>query len=468
MAALIFAAVIAITLSSYIALSLNSLKIANRSFYLNAAQNLEDTGMEHALWSLNNLKDLGAAAWTTGGFASGAGGYQGTFGPFSLMGGATGTVKVWVEDPAPWIANPDLVGGPRAVAQSTVILPNSAPITKVAELYLAQASLWSGGMVSRNGMRFTGNARVDSWKSRPNPGDDISYAIGPARANAQISSPNLIAAATADIFGYIAIGTSNNSGFSYNAAQATLSGDLLASRGTVDPTRITNNFTGDFPDVDAPTGTPISAINVAGGGGPSAAAISMTTSGTYTLSSISFSGNADGLVIGTTGATPINADVVLVVTGDLRVTGTANIIINPGSSLTLYVAGDVDMTGSGGFQNGTASAPNNPDRLTIYGTKPSSSIINIPADWQDWSLTGNGYLSAVIWAPNADVTVNGGANIYGSIVGEYVTMVGGGAFHQDESLGRKKTSGLWRLSKWREITTAAERASTTITTPLNF
>jgi hypothetical protein len=35
--------------------------------------------------------------------------------------------------------------------------------------------------------------------------------------------------------------------------------------------------------------------------------------------------------------------------------------------------------------------------------------------------------------------------------------VGSGNFHQDLSLERNKISGLWKLLKWRELYTAADR-----------
>src|SRR3954470_18949965 len=74
---LLFAAIIAISITSYIKLALNASKIANRSFYLDQGQNLVDTGLEHALWCLNNSN-----AWGTGGFTARSGyanQYQGTY-----------------------------------------------------------------------------------------------------------------------------------------------------------------------------------------------------------------------------------------------------------------------------------------------------------------------------------------------------------------------------------------------------
>jgi hypothetical protein len=77
---------------------------------------------------------------------------------------------------------------------------------------------------------------------------------------------------------------------------------------------------------------------------------------------------------------------------------------------------------------------------------------------QDWKVRGTSYLSCVIFAPNANVEVNGTGDTYGSVVGNRVDMVGSGNFHQDESLDNYRISGLWKLLKWRELYTESGRA----------
>src|SRR3954470_16185058 len=88
--ALIFAAILALSITSFLKLAGNASKLANRSFYLDGAQNLVDTGLEQALYSLNN-----SALTTTAGFsprASYAGQYQGTFSSFTFSGNVTGEI----------------------------------------------------------------------------------------------------------------------------------------------------------------------------------------------------------------------------------------------------------------------------------------------------------------------------------------------------------------------------------------
>src|SRR3979409_2292748 len=53
--ALIFAIIIVITVVSSISLSKQSLKLAHRTFFADAANNLAETGLEEAVWSFNKM-----------------------------------------------------------------------------------------------------------------------------------------------------------------------------------------------------------------------------------------------------------------------------------------------------------------------------------------------------------------------------------------------------------------------------
>jgi hypothetical protein len=64
------------------------------------------------------------------------------------------------------------------------------------------------------------------------------------------------------------------------------------------------------------------------------------------------------------------------------------------------------------------------------------------------------------------VFVNGNADTFGGIFSNKVSMVGNGSFHADESLARIRNTGLWGLTKWRELSSSADRA--TYATQLSF
>lgn len=456
--ALIFSAVIALVLGSSLSLALISNKLADQAYALNAAQNLADTGFEHALWALDN-----SGAWTTGGFtSSGLNQYQAVFPSSSsnefypLSRGAKGKIKVWVGNSTTT---------PHVVVQSIVVLGSGRTVSKYAEAYMLQRSYSTGGMVAKNGIDFTGHSTVvDSWVSHDDDDTvtDVPYSTAPGvrQSNAHFATPGMISQQNAKVFGYASIGSDDNSGLSIGAT-GILSGDLNAANSTVDYTRVTHDFAANFPEFSAPSGgTSLGAISAATNltGGTSA-----TSPIIYSTSSITI-GTSDPINIGTP-TTP--AYVTLVVTGSVNFNGSAQFIINPGSKLTMYVAGDISMSGNEAIVNGDASnttaTMNMPSNFTLIGTRTAAQITS--GNRATWSIKGGSYMSAIVYAPSADITIGGNGDTFGSVVG-YTVSMNSGNFHQDESLSNIRNTGLWAVSKWRELQTQADRAA--YSTQLNF
>jgi len=447
--ALIFAGVIALVLSSSLSLALNSNKLADQSYAFNAAQNLADTGLEHALWALDN-----SGAWATGGFSLRSGyttQYQGAFPSsttyYPLSRGAKGQIKVWVDN---------TTTTPHAVVQAIVKLGSGRTISKYAEAYLLQRSFSTGGMVAKNGIDFTGHSTlVDSWVSYDDDvstANDVPYSTTVRRANAHFATPGVINQQNAQVFGYASIGSDDNSGLNVGAT-GILSGNFSASNGTVDYTRVTHDFAENFPEFSAPSGgISLGAINSASNftGGTSSTPV------IYSTPSVTI-GTADTMNIGTP-TTP--AYVTLVVVGDINFNGSAKIIINPGSKLTLYVGGNIYMSGSESIVNGDASnttaTMNMPSNFTLIGTRTSDQVST--SGYSSWTIQGGSYMSAVVYAPNANITIGGNGDTYGSVVGNTVSM-NSGNFHQDESLGNVRKTGLWAIAKWRELQSNSDRAA---------
>src|SRR5687768_4673716 len=94
--AILFCALIAISLGSYVALNTHSLKMANRSFYLSEAMNMAESGLEEVIWSFNQTRDGSTTAWDGWDRSDGLSAKR-TFTDFTLGANATGAVKVWVE-----------------------------------------------------------------------------------------------------------------------------------------------------------------------------------------------------------------------------------------------------------------------------------------------------------------------------------------------------------------------------------
>jgi hypothetical protein len=463
--ALIFAAIIAISLTSYIQLSLNSYKLAQRSFYANAAMNLVDTGLEQALWSLNN------SSWTGAGFTLASGTtnkWQGTFPSattsYPFTQGVTGQVKVWVDQ-----SNANL---PHAVASAIITLGDGTTLTKEAEVYMQRRSYFNNGLVAKNNITFSGNnASVDSWNSNPTntAGVSIPYTSAVANDGGKIGSTSVavdsISVSNANIYGYAAIGSSSLSGISVGSNG--LVGPYGTPNGTIDTTRVTYDFTTSFPDATTPTtsGYALSAISNGGITTLPRTGDAPASDGKYyyNIPSISLTGNGNQLAIA-------GGDVVLNVTNttgtSVTTAGNGSITIATGSSLALYTAGGVSIAGNG-VSNGTydpdnpisaSNTPNQPASFQLYGTQPASQT----PPYQSISISGNGILSGVVYAPNANISLNGGGSsgqVLGAMVGNTVGVTGNSTFHYDESLANLDTSQLWGLSKWRELASASDRTA---------
>lgn len=144
--------------------------------------------------------------------------------------------------------------------------------------------------------------------------------------------------------------------------------------------------------------------------------ITPAESGTYT--SISLKQAADLGVLEITGG-----DVVLHVTGDIELGQGCEILVDDGSTLTLYVDGDVHCREGSGM--GAKSNRENSNQLELYGTAKESQSFDIKAK-SDWS--------GVVYAPNADVVLFAGGDAYGSIMANNFEFKAGGHYHYDEAL----------------------------------
>ncbi len=107
-----------------------------------------------------------------------------------------------------------------------------------------------------------------------------------------------------------------------------------------------------------------------------------------------------------------------------------------GGSITFNTGGHVDMViddkltvGSGGMVNPAADP-----------TLVSVSSCGSPVKPSTWSITGGAGSYFTIYAPNHDVVVGGGGDLWGAVIGAAVSATGGSHFHYDEALGNPQPS----------------------------
>ncbi|MBW7894169.1 MAG: hypothetical protein H3C27_03575 [Opitutaceae bacterium] len=429
--AMLFAAIIAISLGTYVTLSVNSLRLADRTFYNNAAMNLVEMGIEEAMWSYNEDRVSGTG-WTSWDTSTGNTAKT-TLSGFNYSANTTGSVRVLVTD------RTGLGASPQIIARSTIALPTGAPIEKWIEITLSKRSKFALGLVAKDSITFSGNnASVDSWNSDPN-GDGsviVPYSSGVANDAGSIGSVNVtstISVNNADIWGTAAVGGSSISAIGVGPNGRV--GPFGTTSGTLDPNSVSTDFTANLEDVTAPTGaTAYTPSDIS--------ATTTITSGVYSLNSISLSGS---------NKLTISGDVTLVLSSttidNIAITGNASIELNAGASLIIYAAGNVNIAGKGLLNPNTQ-----PKSFQLWGT--GTSAIN-----QDIKIAGQGTLMGICYAPNADLTIVGNGHVCGSFVAETIKIAGNAAFHYDESLANLDTNNPYGITKWRELTSATDRSA---------
>lgn len=116
-------------------------------------------------------------------------------------------------------------------------------------------------------------------------------------------------------------------------------------------------------------------------------------------------------------------DVVLHLTGDIQLENSCEIVIKPGSTLTIYIDGNIHC------RNGSSLSTENPPEaattIQIYTTGEDKQFIDIKAKSE---FTGT------IYAPNDDVVLYADGDAYGSVVADSFAYKAGGNFYFDEAL----------------------------------
>jgi hypothetical protein len=431
--ALLLAALIAVGLGSYLSLNLSTSRLARRTFHGFGALNLAESGVEEAVWSMNRAQAGDRTVWQDW-QNDGTSAWR-KFSGFNLGPSAEGWVKVYVDKYQPGPGD-----RPRIVTQSSVGAPGGAPVTRVLEVSLRRRALFASGLVARDSIVFNGAVTsVDSWNSDPDADPrtaPVPYSPAARRDGGSIASAavanSAVAVNQADIWGYVATG----GGQPEVGSNGSVRGADTPDNVRIDPNRISTDFNADFFVIPAPAdGTVLASV-------PPVLGVAGTRT-RFRVAAIALSGRESLTILG---------DVTLVLTGTggidaLSLAGQAAIVIPDGARLTIFVEGNVRLTGRGLF-NGNAQ----PGSCQIFG-------VNQSPGGQVLEIAGNGALKCAIYAPNGEVRIVGNGDVMGAILARTVTLAGNAAFHYDEALGRLDSDQPFAIAQWRELTSAADRAA---------
>ncbi|CAM4073394.1 DUF7305 domain-containing protein [Pseudoalteromonas byunsanensis] len=133
-----------------------------------------------------------------------------------------------------------------------------------------------------------------------------------------------------------------------------------------------------------------------------------------------------GFTVGSNGSVTIQGgDVIFLIDGDFSIQGGSGMTIKAGSSLSIFVTGNIDLGGSGNVyveQHGLTTSGH--AAFNIYSSQSGEGV----------SLGGNSDMYAKVYAPLSTVSVTGSGSLYGSIIGAFIYGSGSGDYHFDEAL----------------------------------
>ena len=117
---------------------------------------------------------------------------------------------------------------------------------------------------------------------------------------------------------------------------------------------------------------------------------------------------------------------------DVQVNGTINLA--PGAEVKIYIGGEVDIMSDADINMGGVPAD-----MVIYDIGP------------EIRLSAGSEITAVIYAPESDILLNGGSEIYGAFVGNVADDIGGSGFHYDRALRDLELDNMYEKVCWREL-----------------
>ena len=281
------------------------------------------------------------------------------------------------------------------------------------------------GIVARNNITLGGlSALVDSYDSSDprysGPGGVYDPTRRLDRAGVATLSTTIpaIDTGTAKIYGSAATGPGGS------VVGSVGDGQWLASSTGIQPGHVYDDFNMAIPDVALPAGLSTALLPPPPGTVSSVLYKHVLGNGDYYLAS-SFI-NGDDLVV--------TGKARLYISGELKLTGGGSITITPTGSLELYVGGAIDLGGRGVINESQTA-----NKCAIFGLPTCLSI----------KYSGGASLTARVYAPNADISMGGSTDFYGSMVGNRLNFSGTPGIHYDEALGTSSPD--YRIASWEEL-----------------
>ena len=403
--ALVTAGILSLTIWSYLLMIQNQNLSVVRSQAWNGSLAVAEAGIEEALAQLNpgvTAADVDRAGngW---GYPS-----NGLYGPLTRTL-SSGTYAVsYTTDSFPIIYS----SGSAAVPVNSTTLSRVIRVT-TAIVPLFNVALGAVGSISMNG----NGVATDSFdSSSTNLSTNGQYDSSKTSTNGNVAS----------LSGVVDIGNHSIDGNLYLGPTATFSGTSGQVSGAV-----YNDFNVNFPDVILPTLPFPTSLGLLPSLAPDGQLYNhvFTSPGNYTIS------DTGSIYVGT------NAAVIVKVTAASWSPSVIHIAGSPTNSgqLTVYMTGaSSSLSGNSSVDSGVAA------NFTYYGMPNNTSI----------TYSGTSSFVGTIYAPEVDLTLNGGGNnigLVGASVTKTVTMNGHYNFHFDQALLKKGPTRGYSATSWTEL-----------------
>ena len=307
-------------------------------------------------------------------------------------------------------------------------------ILRAVRVLTQQQMLFMKAMVARDRIEMNGNnISVDSYDSS-NPlysTPQGTYDPAKARDNGDVSTicraANAINVGNADIKGRVRTGPGGGVAVGPNGSVGSKAW-VDSGRSGIEPGWFSDDLNTDLPVITRPSDA--GSLGTPGSGKVDGIAYShVLGTGKYVMSSINLGKGQKMCVSG---------QAVLIVDGPVLIGGGLDIL--PGASLKLYVKGpSLDIGGSG--VNNTQRSTN----CVIYGLPTLTSV----------TLPNSGDFNGALYAPDADLRMNGGGNAVvhwcGACVTRTITVSGHQKFHYDEALRGFGPPARRVVKSWTEL-----------------
>ncbi len=291
-----------------------------------------------------------------------------------------------------------VVSGSLAGGYSITSIGKSGNSQRMIKASLELGGIFDHAILTKDSLILKSGTIIDGYNSKDPSATDFSVKIGTQSTD----DDKIILNNSVVVNGDIAVGVNGNTDDIIKDLGAIINGDIYAS---------TNN--NPLPDITIPV-LPDKGASLSVKSGT----ISVTPSDNGTYSSIKLDNGKDIGKLEVSGG-----DVVLHITGDIVLGNDCEIVVTDGSTLTIYIDGNINCDNGSGIN--TEAPPDEASTLRLFATGEGKQYLDVKAK-SEWTGT--------IYAPNGDVILYAGGDVYGAIVADSFELKAGGDFHYDAAL----------------------------------